>query len=384
MPRDCYEIILNHNCDLACRFCSQGDFDPAVRSGIGDALRHIHKAAELGYGRLGFSGGEALLRRDLPHLAAAARRAGFKSVRLQTNGMKLSDLSLCRELAAAGLTVCKFTFLGAGPAVHDRLTGVPGSFKKSLRGLDNMLSLKLAVGVNLLVTKSNYRGLKKAVKFFMDRGVADFVLIYPLYVGNMLKNFKTLGVSMPKASASVAGALDLAAAAGLGRSVKALNMPPCMLPGHEQSAAGSYKFNTMVASPLGSSWDLDKETAGLRERGPVCAACLFRDKCPGVDRRYLELFGWEGFRALTSPPVLKRLRPVPGYLSVAEKCFLEILRAGKTVSTGAVLAAAEDLPLCRNCRDNANILSAAGLLVKKGLIGRSLKGGKYFWRLKHG
>jgi len=381
MPKQCYEIILNHDCDLSCRFCSQSDFDPAVKAGLSGALRHIYLAKKLGYKRLGFSGGEALLRSELPLLTTAARRAGFKAVRLQTNGMKLADPELCRRLAQAGLTVCKFTFLGDCAGLHDGLTGKKSSFKASLSGLDNMLAINLSVGVNLLVTKQNYKRLRTMLRFFMDRGVSDFVLIYPIYVGNMRKNHPKLSVGMPEASKWIVAALDLALAAGLGRNIKALNMPPCLLPGHETRAVELYKFNTMVASPLGLSWDLDSNISKAKERGPVCAACLFRKRCLGVDRHYLELFGWKGFKPVLKPAKQKDLRAEPGYLGGLEKCFIEILKKENGVPTARVLALARGLPLCLDCRDGSSVLVTGEALIKKGLIKKDFRKGKYFWSL---
>jgi len=382
MPRDCYEIILNHNCDLACGFCSQGEFDPAVKSSLRGAVRHICAAKEQGYTRLGFSGGEALLHRDLAFLTAAARRTGFRIIRLQTNGMKLADRALCARLAAAGLTVCKFTFLGDASGPHDRLTGRPGSFKKSLMGLDNMLALKLSVGVNILVTGQNHRGLKQILKFFMDRGVSEFVLIYPIYAGNMRKNFKTLGVGMPEASDGITAALDFAQAAGLGNGVKALNMPPCLLPGHEHKASDLYKFNTVVASPCMPVRDLDKDVSRAKERGLVCAGCVFRKKCRGVDRNYLELFGWKGFKPSAGAADKRTLKPEPGYLNGMEKCLMAVLKLENDIPTARVLARARELPLCHDCRDGQGVLSTGEALIRKNLVLREFKQGKYFWRLK--
>jgi len=380
--KDCYEIILNHSCDLACGFCSQSDFTPGARTSLKDALRHIHAARKAGYRRLGFSGGEALLRADLPALAAAADRAGFRAVRLQTNGMKLSDPALARKLAGSGLTVCKFTFLGRSAPVHDGLTGSPGSFKKSLAGLDNILALKLAVGVNLLITRRNYRQLKSILRFFMDRGVSSFVLIYPIYVGRMAVNSGKLGVSLPEASPYAAAALDLAKAAGLGCGVKALNMPPCMLPGHERRSVDIYKFNTMVASPLGKRWDLDTNLARERRRGPVCRGCLFRKECLGVDARYLDIFGWAGFKPVLKLAAPRELEPAPGYLSGLEQCFMEVLARENAIPTARVLALARRIPLCHDCKDGARVLSTGESLVKRGLVERSFRNAKFFWRLK--
>ena len=236
-----------------------------------------------------------------------------------------------------------------------------------------MLELNLSVGVNLLVTKQNYKRLKNILRFFMDRGVSEFVLIYPIYVGNMRRNWRALGVSMPGASRYMTEALDLALAAGLGKGVKALNMPPCLLPGHETRAVELYKFYTMVASPLGRSWDLDTNIAGAKERGPVCAACLFRTRCPGVDHNYLELFGWKGFKPVTGPAKQKAVRPEPGYLNSLEKCFIETLNKEDGIPTARVLALARSLPLCRDCRDGSSVLSTGETLVKKGRIKRNFK-----------
>lgn len=381
MPgKDCYELILNHNCDLRCAFCSQADFDPEARFAAAAAVRRIYTAKKMGYTRLGFSGGEALLRSDLPRLVAAARKVGFRAVRLQTNGMRLASRALCGRLAAAGLTVCKFTFLGSAPGTHDALTGVKGSFKRSLAGLNNMLELKLAVGVNLLITRRNYRALPKALKFFMDRGVTDFVLIYPIYAGAMRVNYRRAGVPLPEAAPAVVRALDLAEAAGLGDGVKALNVPPCLLPGHEAKAVDLYKFNTVVASPDGRTWDIDENVAGAKRHGPPCARCLMRPRCKGVDHNYLDLFGWAGISPVLKPPKKRRPAPVAGYLNAMEKCFMEALKLENGISTARLLELARGLPLCHDCRDGASVLSTGAALEKKALVKKELKGGRYLWR----
>ncbi|OGR45260.1 MAG: hypothetical protein A2X35_03175 [Elusimicrobia bacterium GWA2_61_42] len=381
MAKDCYEIILNHNCDLACRFCSQSDFSPGARTSAAEAVKRIYGARKAGYKRLGFSGGEALLRRDLPSLVAAARKVGFKAVRLQTNGMKLADAALARSLAKAGLSVCKFTFLGHKPAVHDALTGKAGAFAASLRGLDNMLALRLAVGVNLLITRSNYRSLPAALAFFMRRGVTGFVLIYPRYSGSMLRNYRRHGVPLPQAATFVQKALDLASASGLDGDIKALNMPPCALGRHGGKAVDLYKFNTAIYSPLGFSWDLDKNTAGSKEQGPPCPACSFRKKCRGLDKTYLRLFGWKGIGRAAQTKQAPPPKPLKGYLNAMESCFMEILKTENRVGTRRVLELAAAIPLCQDCRDGANVLSTGQALEKKGLVRRDFEKGGYIWRL---
>ena len=379
--RDCCEIILNHACDLGCAFCSQADFSPSSLMTPGEAVGHIYRAKKEGFTRLGFSGGEALLRRDLPQLVKAARRVGFKAVRLQTNGLRLASLPAAEKLVRAGLTVCKFTFAGHLPAVHDRLVGKPGAFKKSLAGLSNMLGLKAAVGVNLLITKANYRTLPETLKFFMEKGVSNFVLIYPIYTGAMARS-AALRVSLPAAAPFIVKALRLAAESGLGREVKALNVPPCPLPGFENRAAGLYRFNTVVVAADGEARDLDSSVAAARRQGPPCAACFFRKACRGIDHNYLEIFGWKGISPVRRKPAAEKLKTGP-FFTNNEKCFLELLKGGKPRSTAEILRAAKSVPLCYDCADGANVMVTGALLVKKGLIKRTFQGGIYFWSLNH-
>ena len=186
---------------------------------------------------------------------------------------------------------------------------------------------------------------------------------------------------MPEASSAISGALDLADAAGLGNGVKALNMPPCLLPGHERKAVDLYKFNTVVASPDGTVRDLDKSVAEAREHGPVCGRCSLRRKCMGVNSNYLALFGWKGFKPATVPAKRKPLKPMPGYLTGMEKCFMEVLKKEDGIPTARVLALARTLPLCHDCRDGAGVLTTGEVLIGKGLIKRDFKKGKYSWRL---
>ncbi|MEK7679391.1 MAG: hypothetical protein AAB356_04290, partial [Deltaproteobacteria bacterium] len=265
------------------------------------------------------------------------------------------------------------------PSVHDRLVGKPGAFKKSLAGLSNMLKLKAAVGVNLLVTRANYRDLPGTLKFFMEKGVPGFVLIYPIYTGAMARS-ADLRVSLPAAAPFIVKALRLAADSGLGREVKALNVPPCLLPGFENRAAGLYRFNPVVGAADGEARDLDASAAAERRQGPPCAACFFKRTCRGIDHNYLEIFGWKGISRVRRTPAAAKLKNGP-FFTNNEKCFLELLRGGKPRSTAKLLRAARSLPLCYDCADGANVMVTGSSLVKKGLIKRTFRGGIYSWSL---
>ena len=82
-------------------------------------------------------------------------------------------------------------------------------------------------------------------------------------------------------------------------------------------------------------------------------------------------------------------KPVPArtkggnYRTNNEKCILELLRDGRPHSTAAVLRAAKGVPLCYDCADGANVMVTGTALVKKGLVKRAFKAGKYLWSLNN-
>ena len=125
----CYEIILNYNCNAKCLFCSQGSFDKSLNANFNDIAKNIYSAYKKGYRRLGFTGGEPLLRRDIIKIISLAKSVGFNFIRIQTNGIKLADKKFAESLVEAGLTVCKFSFLSDDAKTHDRLLGVEGAWR---------------------------------------------------------------------------------------------------------------------------------------------------------------------------------------------------------------------------------------------------------------
>ena len=192
----CYELILNYNCNARCEFCSQGDFDKSLNAPFADIARNVYTAWKDGYRRLGLTGGEPLIRPDILKVIALGKSVGFRFIRVQTNGIKLADPVFCRALVKAGLTFCKFSFTTDRAPDHDALVGVPGALKKALAGLDHLRKLKIRLGTNILVNKRNYKRLPEIIKFYLDRGITNFVIIYPVYNGAMAANAKKLGVSL--------------------------------------------------------------------------------------------------------------------------------------------------------------------------------------------
>src|ERR1044072_3179963 len=105
-PIELREIDVNvtNLCNLTCVYCSYastpGRDEPALEADVITGL--LDDAASIGNKVVHFSGGEPVIRRDMPDLGAHAARLGFK-MRMHSNGMLLTRRKLT-ELRAAGLS----------------------------------------------------------------------------------------------------------------------------------------------------------------------------------------------------------------------------------------------------------------------------------------
>ncbi len=183
------EIAVTYRCNLACRFCYAGcscrkdstrstltpDRSP-FRRARGDAsphrpsegravggegqmtaeevevvLRRIRNEAEVP--SVSFTGGEPTMRDDLPKLIRSAVRIGLR-VNLITNGTLLTD-SLARQLRRSGLRSAQVSVEGPNVEVHDDLTGVPGSFDRTMHGIEALKGQGIYVHTHTTINRLN-------------------------------------------------------------------------------------------------------------------------------------------------------------------------------------------------------------------------------------
>jgi radical SAM protein with 4Fe4S-binding SPASM domain len=142
-------------CNLRCAHCySASGSEPAPDELTGDEARAmIDDLAAFGCPALLVSGGEPLLRADVPDLIAHARAAGLRTV-LSTNGTRL-DATLAGKLRAIGLSYVGVSLDGASAETNDRFRGQKGAFDAALTGIRHCLAAGVKVGLRFTVTGQN-------------------------------------------------------------------------------------------------------------------------------------------------------------------------------------------------------------------------------------
>lgn len=290
-----FELTLGYPCNCKCSFCSVEHKKGVPAKTTAAALADISRARAEGFRTIGFGGGEPTVRPDLVRLAAFARSSGFGTIRVQTNGQRLSYPEFAAALTGAGVNYYKFSIHGHAAAVHDRLTRVRGSFGRALAGLRNVKALGARTGVDIVITRLNYRFLPQYVeKFALGEGVGGVGFIYPLFEGAMKDRARELGVSLTEALPYVLDAAALASGLALDRAV-IFNVPYCLLGEEWRQLVPGARLNLKVSAPGAVQEDVFLGSLGSKVRAPACARCPMLEDCGGVWKDYAALYGLAEF-----------------------------------------------------------------------------------------
>jgi radical SAM protein with 4Fe4S-binding SPASM domain len=155
-------------CNLRCYFCYQKHQPKACRNELSLSAWSslFRQLADAGGLYLTLTGGEPFMRSDIIAIVAAARECGF-AVSIITNGT-LVTRRIARALAAQGIVDVGVSLHAAHGALHDRLTGNPGSFSAALRSIRILRECGIAVIVKHTVSAANF-GQYRAIRDLTEK-----------------------------------------------------------------------------------------------------------------------------------------------------------------------------------------------------------------------
>jgi cyclic pyranopterin phosphate synthase len=183
-------ISVTDRCNFRCSYCMPREvfgpgfkFLPAAEILSFEEIARISRAAaELGVRKLRITGGEPLLRRDLPELIAQLPREGGLDIALTTNGSLLANHA--RALAQAGLSRVTVSLDSLEDAVFKRMNDADVPVSRVLAGIDAALAAGLAVKVNAVIRRGvNDHGLLALARHFKGTPIT-LRLIEFMDVGN--------------------------------------------------------------------------------------------------------------------------------------------------------------------------------------------------------
>jgi MoaA/NifB/PqqE/SkfB family radical SAM enzyme len=288
------EISADYRCNCRCVGCHSARGEDSSMS-TREVLGILDRGRREGATCLWLGGGEPTLRPDLPKIIGAARRKGYSTVKLQTNGLLLSYPAFTRRLVRAGLTEVNFSLKGPTAAVHDAHTRTPGGFALMLRGIAEVRGHGLDMQGDVLLTRHGLDKLPATIRFFTERGLSRFNVWLFCAVGREDGRYDRLVPRITDAVRAVVAAMDLK----LSRRrdfITSVHTPPCTVPrSHRACLFHAADLQMLVTNPGGWTFRVEESPieGGLYLEG--CAKCSARRRCDGLRRDYLRIYGDEEF-----------------------------------------------------------------------------------------
>ncbi|NQU99825.1 MAG: radical SAM protein [Parcubacteria group bacterium] len=311
-----YFASLN-DCNEDCLFCvRRGDASPIEFIDTKKAKEILLKKRKQGYEGIYFDGGEPTLRKDLIELVQFAKDKKFRVVSILTNGVLLSKDKLVKDLLSVKNT--KNFSLSFSISLHshrkdisEKLVARKNTFNKTIKGIENLIKNGCRnLSLYRIITKYNYRDLPTFVNFvhkkFPQIKNITFSFIYP--AGAALKN-KNIFPRLSKVESYFQEALNLCKKYEISFSITTCGtIPLCFLKGYEYLLINQQELDRPEnVGLIDSSQDGEFELATkefhqeTKIKASWCADCLYNDKCGGIWRTYVEMYGIDELK-----PVLKK------------------------------------------------------------------------------
>jgi radical SAM protein with 4Fe4S-binding SPASM domain len=167
-------LELTHRCNLNCVHCYLGPQDSRQSHkdreiGTPRMFSLLDEITEAGCLNLLMTGGEPLLREDFTLIYRHAIENGLL-VTLFTNGTMVTDdiLQLFSELPPVEVEI---SIYGASAATYERITGVPGSYERCLRGVKSLLQNGTRVNLKTVLMTLNSHELRDMENIAKEFGV---------------------------------------------------------------------------------------------------------------------------------------------------------------------------------------------------------------------
>lgn len=284
----CVEKCIHCYIDDAPKFCAKDELT------LNEYKNILKQARELGCVNVLFTGGEVLLRPDLCDIVEYAVNLGF-IVNIYTTGVGLTDKVFDRLCAAKinGISVSLYSGIAAE---HDKITGVKGSFEKTLKAA---LMFK-AAGVNTFIKcvamKQNFDSLEslyelgkridihistvtRVVSGHNGKCAADYSLeSLELYKKFYELSFKYYPVTLREEKYPREQMLEIKTC---GAGLSSLSIDP--FGGVHACLSFPKAFGSVCEDNLKNLWELAKNlnfrNRKLRDVTPQCETCKYIENC---------------------------------------------------------------------------------------------------------
>jgi radical SAM protein with 4Fe4S-binding SPASM domain len=314
-----------YGCNLKCEMCNhwRETREPPVPAKR--FMEVISELGEMGTKKIHISGGEPMLRPQIPEFVELASSLGIK-VTMTTNGT-LVDRAKAKRLVEGGLRGVDISIDSPNRKMHEKIRGVQGAFKATTKAVQLFQRYrhkgKLSIRINTVVSRTNYQTLESLPELAYELG-ADGINLIPVddHCGEILsmrkKDIHIFNEEIGPRIAERALALGLIVsdqeAFPFGRTESEVRL----------GRAGRYAFGYYDRHPCFAPW-----THSLIDfDGNVYVCCMTRERIPPIGNIKSQPFQeiWEGqayqrIRLKMHPPALNACRRCDDFIGENKKIW---------------------------------------------------------------
>ncbi len=274
------KVIMNvtYRCNNRCNFCAVGNRQ--FKDGrFEDQQKLLLNYRKRGLRLVDFDGGEPTIYDKLVPLIRYSKLIGYERVNVTTNGRMCGYEKYAEKLVKSGLTTLLFSVHGPNQKIHARNVGVPEAFEQTTQGIRNCVKHAppgVELGVNITITKTNYKELPDVAQLTWDLGVRwmNIQFLTPFGRATTTVNPDT------KAAADVA--MQVIDEWEDRMKFQVINLPFCFMPGYQRYILGDLlKIQRHMVFVNNEDVNLFDYLKDRRCYAEECNSCVHKVFCGG-------------------------------------------------------------------------------------------------------
>ncbi len=160
-------LELNYKCNLKCKHCFNHKNMENYYISFEDAKKAIDQAYDIGISTVRLTGGECTLNKDFLKICEYIRSKRLELC-IYTNGQTLNDNEeLFEKVINLYPTLIQCSIYSMDPNVHDYITGVKGSWQKTINLINKLKKTSILIDIATIVLSYNKDSYKE-IKEFAD------------------------------------------------------------------------------------------------------------------------------------------------------------------------------------------------------------------------
>lgn len=287
-------FVLTRRCNQFCTSCPRHQEERIADEKYQNVKgRLFHTLEKFEVDDLILSGGEPALYREFPELIRELDRHDVP-VMVQSNGQRFAD----RLFAERCFWDCRHEFHvmtalhSMNASVHDRITGVPGSFGRAVEAIHNLLALHVRITVKCILSRLNAPELPEYLSWLAEefRGEVELCVSGMDYIGMSSREKKEYMLDYADAADPLRNSVQWYEENRSGlRDLVLIELPLCML----EKRYWKYFRNTRVGEQLYQDAYMNypaRRCHDFTTDYAECGMCAVREQCPGVWSEQYKLY----------------------------------------------------------------------------------------------